>query len=133
MKQRYTAQQVIDALAETRGMVFLAAQRLGCNPDTITNYCKRYPSVQAAKEAHRGRMVDTAELALWNSILKGEAWGVTLCLKTMGKDRGYVERTEHTGADGQEFVIRVVYEEPRLEAPDPGPCTCGRRPGHGTE
>ena len=37
---------------------------------------------------------------------------MTLCLKTIGKDRGYVERTEQTGEDGKEFVIRVVYDAP---------------------
>ena len=45
-------------------------------------------------------MVDTAELKLWQCIQNGEAWGITLCLKTIGKDRGYVERQEHTGQDG---------------------------------
>ena len=51
-------------------------------------------------------MVDTAELKLWHSIQNGEAWGIAFCLKTIGKDRGYIERQEVTGADGapQEFV-----------------------------
>ena len=40
--------------------------------------------------------------------------GRELCLKTLGKDRGYVERTEHTGEDGKEFVIRVVYDAPAV-------------------
>jgi hypothetical protein len=110
MNQRYTAKQVEEALIETKGMIFLAAHRLGCNPDTIRNYCKRYPSVEAAKEAQRGRMVDLAENKLLESIEKGEAWGITLCLKTIGKDRGYVERQEHTGQDGAGMVLRVVYE-----------------------
>ena len=29
-KPRYTAKQVADALTETKGMMFIAAQRLGC-------------------------------------------------------------------------------------------------------
>ena len=45
-------------------------------------------------------MIDTAELKLWQSIQNGEAWGITLCLKTLGKDRGYVERQELSGQDG---------------------------------
>lgn len=43
MNQRYTAKEVAQALIETKGMVYIAAQRLGCDPDTIRNYCKRYP------------------------------------------------------------------------------------------
>lgn len=110
MKQRYTAQQVIAALQETKGMIFLAAKRLGCDPETIANYCKRYPTVQAAKDAERGEMVDTAELKLWQSIQNGEAWGIAYCLSRLGKDRGYVERTEQTGKDGVPLneVIHVI-------------------------
>jgi len=92
MSQRYTAKQVADALIETKGMLFIAAQRLGCDPETIRNYCKRYPSVQAARDTQRGLMVDTAELKLWQSIQNGEAWGIAFALKTIGKDRGYVEQ-----------------------------------------
>jgi hypothetical protein len=117
-KHRYTAAQVEQALIETKGMMFIAAQRLGCDPETIRNYCRRYPSVQAAKDAQRGAMIDLAELKLWQAIQEGEAWGITLCLKTLGKDRGYVERQELTGQDGQGMVLRVVYENaPALEPP----------------
>ena len=34
-RQRYTQAQVIDALHETKGMVYLAAKRLGCEAQTI--------------------------------------------------------------------------------------------------
>ncbi len=91
-KQRYTATEVAEALLKTNGLIFLAARRLKCDPETIYNYCKRYPSVQAVREAMRGQMVDLAESKLLESIKKGEPWGITLCLRTLGKDRGYVEQ-----------------------------------------
>lgn len=93
-KQRYTAAQVIAALLDTKGLVFLAARQLGCDADTVRNYMKRYPSVRAAAVQQRGEMVDLAESKLWQAIEDGEAWAITLCLKTLGKDRGYVERHE---------------------------------------
>jgi hypothetical protein len=109
-KPHFTAAQVIAALQETKGMMFLAAKRLGCSHETIRRYCKRHPTVQAAKDEQRGEMVDTAELKLWQSIQNGEAWGITLALKTIGKDRGYVERTEQTGRDGAPLneVVKVI-------------------------
>jgi hypothetical protein len=127
--QRYTAQQVIAALTETKGMIYLAAQRLGCNAETIRNYCKRYPSVQAARDAQRGQMIDLAELKLWQSIQNGEPWGIAFCLKTIGKDRGYVERQEHTGEDGNAMVLRVVYDQsPSVPAlPPPQEAVNGQR------
>ena|SRR5215510_1033187 len=106
-KPHYTAAQMIAALTETRGMVFLAAKRLGCSHDTVERYCQRYPSVQAAKEAQRGELVDVAELKLWQSVQNGEAWGISLVLKTLGKERGYVERVEQTGKDGGPLEIRI--------------------------
>src|ERR1051325_5568320 len=110
-KQRFTPDQVIAALTSTKGMVYLAARHLACDADTIENYCKRYPKVQAAKVAMRGELIDLAEIKLYQSIQNGEAWGIAFCLKTLGKDRGYVERQEVTGKDGSEQVIRVVYED----------------------
>ena len=96
-KPRYTAQQVIAALQQTRGMVYLAAKQLRCDPDTIQNYCKRYPTVAAAKEAARGELLDVAELKLWQAVNNGESWAIAFCLKTIGKTRGYVERQEFSG------------------------------------
>jgi hypothetical protein len=37
-------------------------------------------------------MIDTAEMKLYQSINRGEAWGIAFALKTIGKDRGYVEQ-----------------------------------------
>jgi hypothetical protein len=100
--------QVVTALQQTRGMKFLAAKQLGCTADTIENYIKRYPSVREAAEQQRGEMVDHAELKLWQSIQNGEAWGITLCLRTLGKDRGYVDRIEQTGRDGESIKVTLT-------------------------
>jgi hypothetical protein len=123
-KHRYSATEVAQALIDTKGMVYIAAQRLGCTVETIRLYCKRYPSVQAARDAQRGMMLDAAELKLWQSIQNGEPWGIAFALKTIGKDRGYVERHEQTGENGQAMVLRVVYENPPpppLALPEPPP------------
>ena len=106
-KQRYTPAQIIAALQDTKGLIYLAARRLGCDMDTIANYCKRYPAVQTAKDAARGEMVDLAELKLWQALQNGEAWAISLCLKTVGKHRGYVERQELAGADGDPLTILI--------------------------
>jgi len=88
-------------------MVSLAAKRLGCTYHTILNYCERHPTVMAAKQAERVEMIDTAELKLWQAIQSGQPWSIALVLKTLGKDRGYVERTEQTGKDGAPLVTEV--------------------------
>ena len=53
-KQRYTAQEVIDALWAANGVVIRAANRLGCNPSTVYDYANRYVTVKdAMQEARR--------------------------------------------------------------------------------
>jgi hypothetical protein len=90
-KQRYTAAEVSAALRESKGMVSIAAQRLGCDQDTILNYCKRYPTVEAVKREARNEVLDEAELRLWKAIRRDEAWAIAFCLKTIGRSRGYGE------------------------------------------
>jgi hypothetical protein len=91
---RYTANQVAQALLATKGMVTLAAKRLGCTADTIQNYCKKFPTVAAAKESARTELLDLAELKLWAAIQRDEAWTIAFCLKTIGRSRGYGERLD---------------------------------------
>lgn len=98
-KEKWTAKDMIDALKETQGMVYLAARKIGCSPTTVYTYAKRYPTVQDAINDERGHFVDTCELALKRAVLAGEGWAVCFALKTLGKDRGYVEKRqiEHSG------------------------------------
>ena len=91
---RYTAQQVIEALQATHGMVYLAAQQLKCNPQTVMNYCKKFPSVEQAKHDARGAILDEAELRLLAAIRRDEAWAIAFYLKTVGRSRGYGERLD---------------------------------------
>jgi hypothetical protein len=93
-KQRYTAAEVSAALRESKGMVSIAAQRLGCDQDTILNYCKRYPTVEAVKREARNEVLDEAELRLWKAIRRDEAWAIAFCLKTIGRSRGYGEHLD---------------------------------------
>ena len=118
-KQRFTPKQVADTLTETRGMVFLAAKKLGCSDDTIYNYAKRYKAVGDALRQQRGQFVDMAELKLWNTVNEGESWAVQFALRTLGKERGYVERQEVTGKDGGELVIRVEYADVDIDTTAP--------------
>lgn len=98
-KEKFTSAQVIDALKEAKGMVYIAARKLKCAPNTVYSYARRYSTVQDAINEERGHFVDTCELALNRAVLAGEGWAVCFALKTLGKERGYVERhqLEHSG------------------------------------
>jgi hypothetical protein len=116
---RYTVDQVIQALKDTKGMVYLTAQVLKCTANTVFSYCERYPAVEQAKHDARGEMLDICELKLFQAVQKGEPWAIAFCLKTLGKDRGYVEKHEVAGKDGGALVLHVVYEDaPDLPRPE---------------
>jgi hypothetical protein len=91
---RYTQEQVIAALKATKGMVYLSAERLGCTPDTVMNYCKKFPAVEQAKHDARGALLDDCELRLWKAVQRDESWAITFCLRTIGRGRGYGERLD---------------------------------------
>jgi transposase-like protein len=99
--RQYTTDEIIKALRETNGLVSLAARKLGCSSNTIYSRAKKVQSVQQAILDAREGLIDIAELKLREAVLGGEPYAVSLVLKTIGKNRGYVERQEHTGADGQ--------------------------------
>ncbi len=96
----YTTEAIITALKETNGLVSLAARRLGCDTYTIYSRAKKVQAVQKAIDESRIELVDLAEAKLRGAVLDGEAWAVSMVLKTLGKSRGYVERQEVTGSDG---------------------------------
>jgi hypothetical protein len=86
--------QVIDALHRHKGMVYLAAENLQVAPLTVYRYAKRHPKIQQVIEDERGKFLDSGEDALYNAVKRGEGWAVCFLLKTLGKNRGYVERHE---------------------------------------
>jgi hypothetical protein len=122
-RNRYTPAQVITALQACRGMVYVAAKHLQCDPETIMNYCKRYPAVEQAKHDARGELLDVAELKLWAAVQRGENWAITFALRTVGRDRGYgehlalhltIERAAARVAGQFGLTVEEVLSEARL-------------------
>lgn len=113
-KKRFTVKRMVDELTRTKGMVYIAAENLGCTPQTVYNYVNNFPAIAAAKELAEGKVLDQAELNLYKAILNGEPWALQFVLKTKGKKRGYVERTELTGADGTELIKTVGFDTDKV-------------------
>ena len=87
-RQKFSQQQVIDALRETKGMIYLAAKRLGCDAKTIYNYRDRYPAVRAEMEQQDGEVDDAAEMKLYQAIIAGEPWAVLVAANGVGVKSG---------------------------------------------
>jgi hypothetical protein len=104
----HTVEEYAIALREAKGMVTHAAIRLGVTREAVRLRMLKHPTLREVREDAREAMTDEAELGLYESILAREAWAICFYLKTQGRDRGYVERTEdHRQVTGD---IRITIE-----------------------
>jgi hypothetical protein len=110
--EQFSPACVIEAIRRHHGMVTQTAQALRCRRQTVLNYCRRYPEVAAALREERKRLLDEAELALYRAIEAGEGWAITFYLKCQGKDRGYGERREITGKNGDTPRVYLTWPDP---------------------
>jgi len=99
--------KVKNAINEAHGNLTTAARMCGVARQQFYNFIKTHSDAQAELKQARESMIDNAESALYSAILNREAWAICFFLKTQAKHRGYVERTEYTGADGGPVGIKL--------------------------
>ena len=111
---RYSTGQLEQALRECHGMLYLAARRLKCSPNTIKVRLTKEPALQAVIDAEHGLATDTVELKLFQAASNGEPWAVQFYLRTKGRSRGYGDRQEITGSplEPVAFSLRIDRDPP---------------------
>ena len=57
-KEAYTVGQMVEALQRSKGMVYLAAGRLGCSPQTIYNSIECHPTLATLEKLQGNRPGD---------------------------------------------------------------------------
>lgn len=92
--------KALHALEATHGIVSVAAQNCGIGRSTLYRWLEEDEAFKRALEDIREAAIDYVESKLLSLIDSGDTGSTIFFLKTRGKKRGYVERTEHTGADG---------------------------------
>jgi hypothetical protein len=103
-----STEEIVDALTETEGNQVMAAARLGCCRQFIWKRAKTEPAIRAAIRQGTKRRIRVAEDRLHELVEAGDFRAIRFFLITQGKDQGWVERQEVTGAGGTELVIRFV-------------------------
>tara|TARA_R110000787_G_scaffold165742_2_gene278817 strand:- start:38 stop:394 length:357 start_codon:yes stop_codon:yes gene_type:complete len=111
---KFKKDEIATAL-EKAGTVSGAAQILGCNRRTVYTYMKKYPVLEDAIHDARERLLDIAESALMSNIKDKHPSSVFFFLKTMGKNRGYVERIENTGKNGEPIVPALYITDAKIK------------------
>lgn len=112
--ESFPSERMVEAIKATNGRVYLAAKSIGCEACTIYRRAKKDEAVRKAIHNCRGEFLDAAETALNRAVLAGEAWAVCFTLKTLGKKRGFVERSEHEHSgtvNHKHSTVREVLDE----------------------
>jgi len=91
---------VKEALLEFSGNTSAVAHKFGVTRQAVQQFINKNEGLKESAIEAKETMKDNVESALYRAALAGEAWAVCFYLKTQAKDRGYVERSEVTGADG---------------------------------
>jgi hypothetical protein len=102
---------VIGAIRQYRGNISAIARAFQVSRAAIYDYISNKPDLKQLIQDERESMIDDAESEIYKQFKKGNTAALIFFLKTQGKQRGYVERQELTGKDGQEVTIKVVYDD----------------------
>lgn len=102
----------IEALRAARGLVSVAAERLGVTQSGVYKAIQRYPELREVQEEATEKMLDFAEAKLYQHIADDNLQATMFYLKTRGKHRGFVEKQEQVGE------MRVVIEHVRQPIPE---------------
>lgn len=92
--QQIKKNAMVKALEQSLGVVTTAAKSVGIERSTHYDWMKDDEVYRAQVEALKDVALDFAESKLHNQINKGDTTATIFYLKTQGKRRGYIEKTE---------------------------------------
>lgn len=102
------------ALRAHKGCLYLAAKALKITPQTIHNYRRRWPALDALIAEEKEGMKDVAEIALYDLVVNRNLKAIVFFLTMQAQDRGYVRRHQHA----HQGNVRLVLTEEIVDASD---------------
>lgn len=103
--------KVLEALEKSLGIVTVACKNVGVDRSQFYVWLKEDNEFAKAVDGMNDIALDFAESSLHKQIQSGVPVSTIFYLKTRGKKRGYIERTEITGEDGAPLI---EYEQDRI-------------------
>jgi hypothetical protein len=101
---------MIRALEKSLGVVTTAARQIGIERTTHYVWMKEDEEYKEAVQSIEDIALDFVETKLHTLIQNEDTAATIFYLKTKGKKRGYIERQEITGAEGNPFQIVIPKE-----------------------
>ena len=111
-KTEHSKKALIEALEKSLGVVTTACKRVGVGRTTYYDWYNNDKEFKARVDDLQNVALDFAESQLHRQIAENNTSATIFYLKTKGKHRGYVERTEHTGIEGTKlFEVEILKSE----------------------
>lgn len=111
-KQQYTAQEVIDAVTGTGGIVGTIAEKLGCTTRTVQNYIAEYPTVKEAWRSERLKLRSMGERTIAKQAQAGNLKAAMFLVNQLDPVTGEFTpptlRQELTGEGGGPVQTEIV-------------------------
>jgi hypothetical protein len=103
---RVNDEKLKQALEESNGNISHAARSLGISRNVIHVHVNANPELKQILDDSRQTMLDEAENALLSAVREKQGWAVCFTLKTIGQERGYIERADQSHSGTVEVIIR---------------------------
>ena len=108
-RANYKAQDFIDAIPGSGGIISTIAQRVGCAWHTAKTYIADFPTVARVYQDECEKVTDLAESTIIRAIKDGDTHTAKWYLTMKGRERGYAKTERHevgdTNGDPLQFVI----------------------------
>ena len=135
-KEKYTQEQMIEAIYEAKGIIAVAARKVGCTRQTFYTYKEKYPELQVAYDDINEVTKDQVENQLLlhifglkdtsgNYVLSPNLTAAIFYAKTKMKDRGYTEHTtlgltdptgtKEYGSDARNIILSKLLPDLTLD------------------
>lgn len=107
MTKHYRTSDFEKAIPNSGGIISTIAKRVGCDWSTARRAIEKSPKLTEMFENEREAILDMAESTIFMSIKNGDTQDAKWLLSRLGKNRGYSERQEITGRDGEPVEVLV--------------------------
>lgn len=101
-------QDILQSLRGTLGIINSACTQAGVSRKTYYNWIREDPDFAEKADEIIETQKDVGEAALLKLIRDGDTAAIIFYAKTKLKDRGYVERKEITGKDGEPIRNTII-------------------------
>jgi hypothetical protein len=110
-RKKYSDAQIAEALKKAGGVITDAAEIMGTERAWLSKRVSASEMLQEIRKECEEKMLDLAEGNMYSLIRRKDRTMIIFYLKTKGKARGYIERSEFTGAGGGPVEIIVSYKK----------------------